>query len=133
VLCHDIFDLDPLPSYVDRRVALLGDAAHAMTPFLAQGACQALEDATVLAAELTHATDIPTALARYDQARRPRSQMVARMARQDPKISLSTSPLTYGLMTHLTRLAGGSVATRKAARLWDWTPPTPSEHAEKSE
>jgi 2-polyprenyl-6-methoxyphenol hydroxylase-like FAD-dependent oxidoreductase len=133
VLCHDIFDLDPLSSYVDGRVALLGDAAHAMTPFLAQGACQALEDATVLAAELTGTTDVPTALARYDQARRPRSQVVRRMARQDPKISLSTSALTYGLMTRLTRLAGGGVAARKAARLWDWTPPAPSEHAEKSE
>jgi 2-polyprenyl-6-methoxyphenol hydroxylase-like FAD-dependent oxidoreductase len=122
LLCHDIVDLDPMESYVDRRVALLGDAAHAMTPFLAQGACQALEDAAVLAAEL--AGDVPTALARYDQARRPRSQRVRRMARQDPAISLSTSPVVYGLMTGLTRLAGGGVAARKAARLWDWTPPT---------
>lgn len=133
VLCHDIFDLDPLASYVDGRVAVLGDAAHAMTPFLAQGACQALEDATVLAAELADATDIPAALARYDQARRPRSQMVARMARQDPKISLSTNPLTYGLMTSLTRLAGGGVAARKTARLWDWSPPSRRENAEKGE
>ncbi|WP_433631456.1 hypothetical protein [Nocardia sp. CA-120079] len=45
------------------------------------------------------------------------------MARQDPRISLSTSPLVYGLLTRLTRLAGG-VAARKAARLWNWTPPT---------
>ncbi|WP_410574059.1 FAD-dependent monooxygenase [Amycolatopsis sp. cmx-4-61] len=124
VLRHDIFDLDPLPSYVDGRVALLGDAAHAMTPFLAQGACQALEDATVLAAGLADATDVPAALARYDHIRRPRGRMVARMARQDPKISLSTSPVTYGLMTRLTHLAGGGVAARKAARLWDWTAPT---------
>jgi 2-polyprenyl-6-methoxyphenol hydroxylase-like FAD-dependent oxidoreductase len=57
--CHDIFDLDPLPSYVNGQVALLGDAAHTTTPFLAQGACQALEDATVLAAELTNATGHP--------------------------------------------------------------------------
>lgn len=133
VLCHDIFDLDPLPSYVHGRVALLGDAAHAMTPFLAQGACQALEDAAVLAAELARATDAPAALTRYDHARRPRSQMVARMTRQDPKLSLSTIPLTYGLMTRLTRLAGGGVAARKAARLWDWIPPTISAHAERSD
>jgi 2-polyprenyl-6-methoxyphenol hydroxylase-like FAD-dependent oxidoreductase len=122
LLCHDIVDLDPLASYVDGRVALLGDAAHAMTPFLAQGACQALEDAAVLAAEL--ADDVPRALARYDRARRPRSQQVRRMARQDARISLSTSPVTYRLMTGLTRLAGGRVAARKTARLWDWTPPT---------
>jgi 2-polyprenyl-6-methoxyphenol hydroxylase-like FAD-dependent oxidoreductase len=116
VLRNDIYDLDPLPTYVDGRVALLGDAAHAMTPFLAQGACQALEDATVLAATLTD--DVPSALTAYDRARRPRSQRVRRMARQDPKISLSTSALTYGLMTRLTRLAGNGLAARKAARLW---------------
>jgi 2-polyprenyl-6-methoxyphenol hydroxylase-like FAD-dependent oxidoreductase len=123
VLRHDIFDLDPLPSYVNGRVALLGDAAHAMTPFLAQGACQALEDAAVLSAELSGETDAVAGLARYDQARRARSQRVARMARQDPRVSLSTDRLTYGLMTRLTRLAGGRVAAKKAARLWDWAPP----------
>lgn len=124
VLRHDIYDLDPLPSYAAGRVALLGDAAHAMTPFLAQGACQALEDATALTFELTGAADIPAALARYDRIRRPRSRQVQRMARQDPQISLSANALTYGLMTRLTRLAGGGVAARKAARLWNWTPPT---------
>lgn len=106
----DIYDLDPLQSYVDGRVALLGDAAHAMTPFLAQGACQALEDAAVLA-------ELDGDLQRYDRARRPRSQRVQRMARNDPRISLS--PKAYPVMAGLTRLAGGRVAARKAARLWD--------------
>jgi 2-polyprenyl-6-methoxyphenol hydroxylase-like FAD-dependent oxidoreductase len=88
-----------------------------------------LEDAVVLAAEL--AGDVPGALARYDRARRPRSQQVRRMARQDARISLSTSPVTYRLMTGLTRLAGGRVAARKTARLWDWTPPTLAAQVEK--
>lgn len=123
VLCHDIYDLDPLPSYVKGRIALLGDAAHAMTPFLAQGACQALEDAVVLAAEAARATSVPQALDRYDQARRPRTQQVQRMARTDPRLSLSTSPATYRLMTTMTRLASSGVARRKSARLWDWAPP----------
>ena len=65
LLRHDLYHLGtPLPSYVEGRVALVGDAAHAMTPFLGQGACQALEDAVVLA-------QLPNDLAEYDRQRRP--------------------------------------------------------------
>jgi 2-polyprenyl-6-methoxyphenol hydroxylase-like FAD-dependent oxidoreductase len=50
VIRHDLYELAaPLPSYVRGSVALLGDAAHAMAPTLGQGACQAIEDAVVLA------------------------------------------------------------------------------------
>lgn len=124
VLCHDIYDLDALPSYVDRRMCLLGDAAHAMTPFLAQGACQAFEDSTVLCMLLAEDADVPTALAVYDTLRKTRSQRVVKAARSDPKISLSTSALTYRLMTGLTRLASSRIGRRKTAWLWSWTPST---------
>jgi 2-polyprenyl-6-methoxyphenol hydroxylase-like FAD-dependent oxidoreductase len=132
VLCHDIYDLDALASYVDRRVCLLGDAAHAMTPFLAQGACQAFEDATVLCTLLANDADVPTALAAYDRLRKPRSQRVVTAARSDPKLSLSTSALTYRLMTSLTRLASSRIGRRKTAWLWSWTPPTTQEELSRT-
>ncbi|GLK71197.1 FAD-dependent monooxygenase [Ancylobacter dichloromethanicus] len=76
-----LFDLDPLTSWGAGPVTLLGDAAHAMPPFLAQGAAQAIEDAMVLARELASTPDIPAALRRYEAARLPRTAQVQRAAR----------------------------------------------------
>lgn len=115
MLCHDIYDLEPLRTYVRGRVVLLGDAAHTMTPFLAQGASQALEDAVALARAQTPAD--------YDAVRRPRTQKVMRLAWTHPRVSLSTNPVTYGLMTRLTRLSSPALVQRKTAWLWGWTPP----------
>ncbi|MBB6037041.1 FAD-dependent monooxygenase [Phytomonospora endophytica] len=83
VLRHELHYLDsPLPSYVRGNVALLGDAAHAMTPDLGQGACQALIDGLVLAECLAAQADVSTGLAEYDRRRRRPSQRVAAMARR---------------------------------------------------
>lgn len=75
-----IHTVNPSGNWSDPRgIVLVGDAAHAMTPFAAQGAAMAIEDAATLAA-LVAATpeDLPRALARYEELRRPRIQRVAR-------------------------------------------------------
>ncbi|MEU9117065.1 FAD-dependent monooxygenase [Streptomyces sp. NPDC048483] len=82
VLRHDLYHLDlPLPRYFSGRTVLLGDAAHAMTPDLGRGACEALLDAVELASALRAAPDIPSALRAYDAKRRPATQRLARTAR----------------------------------------------------
>jgi 2-polyprenyl-6-methoxyphenol hydroxylase-like FAD-dependent oxidoreductase len=127
VLHHDIHELaTPLPSFTAGRIALLGDAAHAMTPNLGQGACQALEDAVVLAAALTTETTVASALARYDRERRPRSQSVARAARQAGRMGQQlTHPLAVALRNTALRLAPSRVTVRTILRHADWTPPVP--------
>ncbi|WP_158847002.1 FAD-dependent monooxygenase [Saccharothrix deserti] len=75
VLRHELLYLTPLPSYVSGRVALLGDAAHAMTPDLGQGACQAIIDGVVLAECL--AGDVDAGLRSYDGKRRRVTQRLA--------------------------------------------------------
>jgi 3-hydroxybenzoate 6-monooxygenase len=78
VLC----DREPVKTWSKGRVTLLGDAAHPMLQYLAQGAGQAIEDAVVLGAALDHTGgDIPRALQRYQQARYLRTARVQLTAR----------------------------------------------------
>jgi salicylate hydroxylase len=68
---------DPMPQWAKGRATLLGDAAHPMVPFMAQGACMAIEDAVVLARALdSDPEDIDAALARYETERKPRTARV---------------------------------------------------------
>jgi len=76
-----LYGLDPAVPWVRGRVALIGDAAHAMAPSAAQGGAQAIEDAWVLAAALAKRPESPlTALNDYQRARSPRTARVAREA-----------------------------------------------------
>lgn len=126
VLHHDVYELrTPLPSYVVGRIALLGDAAHAMTPNLGQGACQALEDAVTLGAALGAESTVEAALARYDAQRRPRSQAVAVAARQAGKIGQQLShPLAVTLRNTAMRLTPSRAAIHMILRHHAWVPPS---------
>jgi salicylate hydroxylase len=75
-----MYDREPLETWATGRVALLGDAAHPMVQYLAQGACQALEDAAALADALARG-DVRSAFRAYERARAPRAARVQRTAR----------------------------------------------------
>ncbi|MEU8390533.1 FAD-dependent oxidoreductase [Micromonospora sp. NPDC048842] len=126
VLRNDIHYLaEPLPSYVRGRVALLGDAAHPMTPNLGQGAGQAIEDAVVLGAVCASgAEEVPAALAAYDEQRRGRSQSVARASYIAGRFGQQLhNPIAFAMRTIALRLTPGRVALRSMARYADWRPP----------
>jgi salicylate hydroxylase/6-hydroxynicotinate 3-monooxygenase len=79
--CHKwaILEREPLPHWSQGRVVLLGDAAHPMTPYMAQGGATAIEDAAVLArclAEVGDSADIERAFRRYEAHRKPRTSVV---------------------------------------------------------
>jgi 2-polyprenyl-6-methoxyphenol hydroxylase-like FAD-dependent oxidoreductase len=69
ILRNDIVDRIPVKHWGRGRVTLLGDAAHPSTPDLGQGACQAIEDAVMLASCLSTASDVPSALRSYEGQR----------------------------------------------------------------
>lgn len=76
-----MFDRPPKAGWSQGNITLVGDAAHPMFQYLAQGACQAMEDATVLARSIAKAPDIKTAFASYEAERYPRASMVQTRAR----------------------------------------------------
>jgi 2-polyprenyl-6-methoxyphenol hydroxylase-like FAD-dependent oxidoreductase len=80
ILRNDIFELKHLHQWSHDRITLLGDAAHAMTPNLGQGACQAIEDAVALADCLKDTTDISEALKNYERRRITRTNRISRLA-----------------------------------------------------
>jgi FAD-dependent urate hydroxylase len=78
ILRNDIVDRKPLSRWGRGRMTLLGDAAHPTTPNLGQGACQALEDAVVLADCLRQCREVEPALRRYEQQRQRRTAAITR-------------------------------------------------------
>jgi 2-polyprenyl-6-methoxyphenol hydroxylase-like FAD-dependent oxidoreductase len=122
VLRHPIAYLPALPRFAGDRWALVGDAAHAMTPDLGQGGCQALEDAVELGAALAGAGSVPSALAAYDAARRPRAQSIARRSRVVGRIAQAAGPaaVVRDVAMHLTP---ARLTEQGVDRLLAWSAP----------
>ena len=89
-----LLDRDPLPRWTEGAVTLLGDAAHPMLPYLAQGACMAIEDGYALAASLArNPGDVRGGLKEYETARRARTARVQLLARARAVENHLDSPL----------------------------------------
>ncbi|MUM18996.1 NAD(P)-binding protein [Mycobacterium sp. CBMA271] len=115
VLQHDSHDLPNLRTFAKGKVALLGDAAHAMTPNIGQGACQALEDAITLAR-------VCPDLRAYDALRRRRTQRIARDSRRLGALGLVSSPVLTPLR-NLTMRGTRGVSLRQMDSVLEWMPP----------
>ena len=117
-----LYDRDPIPHWTRGRVTVLGDAAHPMLPYLGQGACQAIEDGSVLALALAAETDDPVrALARYERSRRPRASQVVLTSRARGTSNHLASPLSAwrrDIAIALRRRLRGDLEGRGAA----WIP-----------
>ncbi len=115
-----LYERDVLAAWSEGRVTLVGDACHAMTPFQAQGAAMALEDAVVLARCLEAQPNAPeAALKRYEALRKPRTSRVLASARSNMGVfhrsNFVTQAATYGPMRLADRLLPAFVRSRQ-----DW-------------
>ena len=102
VLIHAIRTLRPLRAWHRGRVAVLGDAAHAMEPNLAQGAAQAIEDAAALLTALRTHRDLPQALSAYDASRRRRATMIQRESARMARLALNRHTRARDLLVRVT-------------------------------
>lgn len=114
--------VDPRFQWTGGVVTLIGDAAHAMLPFAAQGACMAIEDAAVLAKHLADIEDVGAAMRSYEAARRPRVNAVWNLAQLNGR-GYHLGP-AFGRMRDLVlRTAGGARVLARQAWIYDWRMP----------
>ncbi|MFI8879177.1 FAD-dependent monooxygenase [Streptomyces sp. NPDC055243] len=127
ILRNDVRHMStPLVRYHRGRVALIGDAAHAMAPTLAQGGNQAIEDAVVLAHHVAPGGDLAAGLAGYSAVRVPRTTAIVRQAARAARMNHLTSAPLIAVRNNLIAAAarlGPNLILRSFASIADWRPP----------
>jgi salicylate hydroxylase len=113
---HDL----PARGMARGRIALLGDAAHPVLPFLAQGAALAIEDAAALAGALAGGETVPSALRAYEAERLPRAGRVQAQARRNGRI-YHAGPLVAFARDRVMRHLGPEGLTERYAWLYGWS------------
>ncbi|WKN33578.1 FAD-dependent monooxygenase [Porifericola rhodea] len=86
IILNDIIDLKPIPQYTFGKIVLAGDAAHATTPNMGQGACMAIEDAIILA-NLLKKFEVDEALAEFEKRRITRTHKIVKNSSMLGKVS----------------------------------------------
>lgn len=117
IVWNDIIDLKPIPHYAFGHTVLIGDAAHATTPNMGQGACQAIEDAVILADEFEQSPDRPEdAFKRFEDRRIQRTHEIVNASRLLGKIAQLSNPLLIGLRNTAFRLTPESVSYKQVKK-----------------
>lgn len=117
ILRNDIYDRPVLRTWGRGRLTLVGDAAHPMTPFLGQGACQALEDAVVLGRCVAGAGDARTALREYERQRLPRANAFVTRSRRVGQIARLANPLLVSMRNALLSRISPIAQARQIAKM----------------
>ncbi len=103
LLWNDIVDLKPLSHFAFGSILLMGDAAHATTPNMGQGACQALEDVAVLTDELKKNQTVPQAFVHFERRRLARTRYITTTSWRIGKIAQWSNPILVPIRNVLMR------------------------------
>lgn len=120
IIWNDIFDLEPLPRYAFGNLVLIGDAAHATTPNMGQGACQAIEDAVVLAESLRQNSLPKEAFQCFEQKRMKRTQAIVKQSWTMGKVAQWEHPIIGRIRNFIFRLLPQLFYKRQLEKVYDF-------------
>lgn len=109
LLWNDIIDIKPIKRFAFHRILLIGDAAHATTPNMGQGACQAIEDVAVLIDELKKNQPVETSFVNFENRRLARTAYITNTSWRIGKVAQWDNPLLISLRDNIMRLLPESV------------------------
>lgn len=115
----DIIDLPPQEQFAFGRVVLIGDAAHATTPNMGQGACQAIEDAAFLYSLMQSGKGIEEVFRDFETIRKPRTRKVVEGSWRAGKVAQWQHPIAVGLRNRLMKLVPQSVQEKQMQFLYE--------------
>ncbi|MBX3252775.1 MAG: FAD-dependent monooxygenase [Chitinophagaceae bacterium] len=119
LIWNDIIDLKPIPKYAFDNILLIGDAAHATTPNMGQGACQAIEDAAVLYDELLKGGELSSVFLRFEKRRLKRTHFITNQSALIGKMAQATNPLMIKMRNAFFRSIPESIKDRQLKKLYN--------------
>jgi 2-polyprenyl-6-methoxyphenol hydroxylase-like FAD-dependent oxidoreductase len=119
IIQNDIIDVKPITRFAFDRIVLSGDAAHATTPNMGQGACMAIEDAAVLANCIGTTHDVQEAFRKYEQLRVGRTTRIVNTSYTLGKIGQWGNPLLVGLRNKAMQLTPQRVSDNQLEFLFN--------------
>lgn len=119
LLWNDIEDIRPIKKFAFDRILLAGDAAHATTPNMGQGACQAIEDAAVLAKYLKKDLSIEQAFKAFEKQRIPRTTKIVNTSWTFGKLAQATNPILTSFRNFALKMTPDSVNQKQMDFLFD--------------
>lgn len=117
LIWNDIIDIKPLKTLVYHNILLIGDAGHATTPNMGQGACQALEDVAVLIDELKNKKDTIAAFQAFDQRRIARTTYITTTSKFIGEVSQWENPLKISLRNNMLKILPDCISQRSLKKL----------------
>lgn len=119
ILCNEIWDLKPIEKWYKGNVCLTGDAAHATTPNMGQGAVQAIESALALSICLDEEESVEKAFIRFEKIRKPKANQITKNSWMMGKLAQSDNYLVCLLRNFIVKITPNSVAQKQSKKTFE--------------